>query len=253
MNDIILECRNLRKEFKKKGHVHIAADNISLELYKGECFGIVGESGSGKSTLARMIMKLESSDSGDILIEGKNISKFKGRKNRDYYSKIQMVFQDAKGSFNPKMTIGNSILEYVCNLCYIDKKQRRKKVVELLEQVGLREEHYDRYPYELSGGQCQRAAIARALSVHPQVIIFDEATSGLDVSVQAQVIELLKRTMEKREITYLFISRDLKLVSSFCQRMGVIYKGKLVEEGKSCEVTNNPKSDYTRLLIESAL
>ena len=253
MKKAILKCENLRKEFKKRDHVHKAADDISFQLFEGECLGIVGESGSGKSTLAKMIMKLENADSGSIFLDGEDISKYKGRKIREYYSRIQMVFQDAKGSFNPKMTIGNSIMEYVCNLCYVDKSERRKKVVKLLEQVGLTEEHYDRYPYELSGGQCQRAAIARALSVHPKVIIFDEATSGLDVSVQAQVVELLKKTIEERVISYLFISHDLKLVSTFCDRIGVMHHGKLVEIGYSYDVINNSKNEYTNLLVNSVL
>ncbi|WP_294405946.1 ABC transporter ATP-binding protein [uncultured Clostridium sp.] len=253
MKNVILECKNIKKEFKKKDHVHKAADDISFELYCGECLGIVGESGSGKSTLAKMIMKLEKPDSGEIIVDGEDILKFKGRKVRDYYGVIQMVFQDAKGSFNPKMTIGSSIMEYICNLCYVDKNERRKKVVKLLEEVGLNESHYDRYPHELSGGQCQRAAIARALSVHPKIIIFDEATSGLDVSVQAQVVELLKKTLDERDISYIFISHDLKLVSSFCGRIGVMYYGRLIECGKSYDVINNPKQDYTKLLIESVL
>lgn len=251
MKKVILECKNLRKEFKKKDHIHIAADNISFSLYEGECFGIVGESGSGKSTIAKLIMKLEKQDSGSILLNGQDTARFKGRKIREYYSNIQMVFQDAQGSFNPKMTIGDSIMEYICNLCYSDKNERRSKVTELLKSVGLSEEYYDRYPYELSGGQCQRAAIARALSVHPEVIIFDEATSGLDVSVQAQVVELLKNTQKERNISYIFICHDINLVSSFCDRMGVVYKGKFVDAGRTFNVINNPISEYTKLLIKS--
>lgn len=253
MNDIILECKNLRKEFKKKDHVHRAADDISFSLYDKECFGIVGESGSGKSTLAKLILKLEKQDSGRILLKGEDIELFKGRKIREYYSRVQMVFQDAQGSFNPKMTIGDSIKEYLCNLCYVNRDERRKKIIELLKKVGLEEEYYDRYPYELSGGQCQRAAIARALSVHPEIIIFDEATSGLDVSVQAQVVELLKKNLEERDISYIFISHDIKLVSSFCDRIGVMYRGKFVDLGKTDEVINNPQNDYTKILINSAL
>ncbi|MGN0144086.1 MAG: ATP-binding cassette domain-containing protein, partial [Clostridium sp.] len=125
MKKVILECKNLRKEFKKKDHIHIAADNISFSLYEGECFGIVGESGSGKSTIAKLIMKLEKQNSGIILLNGKDIDNFKGKKIRQYYSNVQMVFQDAQGSFNPRMTIGDSIMEYVCNLCYSDKNERK--------------------------------------------------------------------------------------------------------------------------------
>lgn len=191
MNEIILQCKNIKKKYKKKDHYHIAANNISFSLKKGECLAIVGESGCGKSTLARVIMNLEKADDGKVILDGNNITNIKRKKLSSVYKDIQMVFQDAIGSLNPKMTIGESIKEYVCSLCSTTKEERERKVEDLLELVGLPKEFKNRYPYELSGGQCQRVAIARALSSHPKVLICDEATSALDVSVQAQVLDLL--------------------------------------------------------------
>ena len=162
-----------------------------------------------------------------------------------------MVFQDAIGSFNPKITIGESINEYVCNLCSVTKKDREEKVEQLLKLVGLPIEFKNRYPHELSGGQCQRAAIARALSSHPKVLICDEATSALDVSVQAQIIDLLIKMKKEFNISYIFITHDLALVSSFCDRVIVIKEGKVVEEGKVNKVINNPENEYTKRLLNS--
>ena len=163
-----------------------------------------------------------------------------------------MVFQDAIGSFNPRLTIEESIMEYVCNLCSTTEEEKKHKVDNLLQMVGLPKEYKDRYPHELSGGQCQRAAIARALSAQPKILVCDEATSALDVSVQAQIVELLKEMQEKMNISYLFITHDLALVSSFCDRVAVMKNGKIVEVGDTKEVINNPKDEYTKLLIKSA-
>lgn len=251
MSDIVLKCRNIKKEYKKKNHYHIAADNISFDLKEGECLGIVGESGCGKSTLAKIIMNLEKVDSGEVILKDNNITNIKGRKLREVYKDIQMVFQDAIGSFNPKITIGESINEYVCNLCSVTKKDREEKVEQLLKLVGLPIEFKNRYPHELSGGQCQRAAIARALSSHPKVLICDEATSALDVSVQAQIIDLLIKMRKEFNISYIFITHDLALVSSFCDRVIVIKEGKVVEEGKVNKVINNPENEYTKRLLNS--
>ena len=162
-----------------------------------------------------------------------------------------MEFQDAIGSFNPKITIGKSIDEYVCSLCTTDENNREIVVESLLEMVGLPKEFKDRYPHELSGGQCQRAAIARALSSHPKVLICDEATSALDVSVQAQVIDLLVQMKKELNISYIFITHNLALVSSFCDRVIVINHGEIVEEGSAYDVINNPQNDYTKLLLNS--
>ena len=253
MNEIILQCKNIKKKYKKKDHYHIAANNISFALKKGECLAIVGESGCGKSTLARIIMNLEKADDGKVILDGNNITNIKGKKLSSVYKDIQMVFQDAIGSLNPKMTIGESIKEYVCSLCSTTKEEREKKVEDLLELVGLPKEFKNRYPHELSGGQCQRVAIARALSSHPKVLICDEATSALDVSVQAQVLDLLIKMKNNLNISYIFITHDLALVSSFCDRVIVIKDGSIVEEGYVDKVINDPKSDYTKLLLNSIL
>lgn len=253
MNEIILQCKNIKKKYKKKDHYHIAANNISFALKKGECLAIVGESGCGKSTLARIIMNLEKADDGKVILDGNNITNIKRKKLSSVYKDIQMVFQDAIGSLNPKMTIGESIKEYVCSLCSTTKEERERKVEDLLELVGLPKEFKNRYPYELSGGQCQRVAIARALSSHPKVLICDEATSALDVSVQAQVLDLLIKMKNNLNISYIFITHDLALVSSFCDRVIVIKDGSIVEEGYVDKVINDPKSDYTKLLLNSIL
>ena len=253
MNEIILQCKNIKKKYKKKDHYHIAANNISFALKKGECLAIVGESGCGKSTLARVIMNLEKADDGKVILDGNNITNIKGKKLSSVYKDIQMVFQDAIGSLNPKMTIGESIKEYVCSLCSTTKEERERKVEDLLELVGLPKEFKNRYPHELSGGQCQRVAIARALSSHPKVLICDEATSALDVSVQAQVLDLLIKMKNNLNISYIFITHDLALVSSFCDRVIVIKDGSIVEEGYVDKVINDPKSDYTKLLLSSIL
>ena len=163
MDKIILQCNNLRKIYKKKDHLHVACDDINLYIKQGECLGIVGESGSGKSTLANIIMNLEKADSGTVLLNNKDITNIKSNKLKEIYKDIQMVFQDAIGSFNPRFTIEESIMEYVCNLCSTTEADKKHKVDNLLQMVGLSKEYKYRYPHELSGGQCQRAAIARAL------------------------------------------------------------------------------------------
>lgn len=250
---VILEGKSIYKKYKKKHHDHIAAEDINFKLYKGECLAIVGESGCGKSTLAKMLMNLESVDAGEILLKDRNIANLKGKQLKNVYKEIQMVFQDAVGSLNPKMTIGESIMEYVCSLCSVGKEKRKEKVDELLELVGLSPEFKMRYPHQLSGGQCQRAAIARAISSHPKVLIFDEATSALDVSVQAQVIELLKDMGKHLNISYIFITHDLALVSEFCHRVLVMKDGRIVEMGPVAEVLQAPQSNYTKKLISSII
>ena len=251
MDKVILECKNINKKYRKKDHYHNASKNISFQLKEGECLGVVGESGCGKSTLAKIIMNLEKADSGEVILDDECISNKKGKELREVYKNIQMVFQDAIGSFNPKITIGKSIEEYVCSLCSTGEKNREIVVDNLLEMVGLPKEFKNRYPHELSGGQCQRAAIARALSSHPKVLICDEATSALDVSVQAQVIDLLVQMKKELNISYIFITHNLALVSSFCDRVIVMNHGEIVEEGSAYDVINNPQNDYTKLLLNS--
>lgn len=250
MSKVVLECKNIKKKYKKKKHFHIASNDISFKLNEGEVLGIVGESGCGKSTLAKIIMNLEKADSGELILNGRNIINAKGKELKSIYKEIQMVFQDAQGSFNPRMTIGESIKEYVCSLCSKTKEEREEYVDELLALVGLPIEFKFKYPKELSGGQCQRAAIARALAAHPRVLICDEATSALDVSVQAQIIELLMKMKNEFGMSYIFISHDLALVSSFCDEVIVIKDGNIIESGKAEEVISNPKNEYTKELLK---
>lgn len=253
MKEPILTCENINKKFKKKDHYHVAAKDISFRVYKGDCLAIVGESGSGKSTLARMIMNLEKVDSGKIYLGDMDITNVKRGKLQDVYRKIQMVFQDASGSFDGKHTIGASIMEYICSLCTVTKEGREKKLDELLSMVSLPVEFKRRYPHELSGGQCQRAAIARALASHPKILICDEATSALDVSVAAQVVELLMEMKDNLNISYIFITHDIALASTFCNRIIVMKDGEIVEEGITKEVLENPKMEYTKSLLSAVI
>lgn len=212
----------------------------------------MGESGSGKSTTAKMIARLVDSSSGQIFLNGQDITNLKGQKLRKIYRDIQMVFQSATGSFDPRQTLGEGIGEGLRNIG-LSKKDVKQQVNLLLEQCGLSAEFADRYPHEVSGGQCQRAAIARALAVKPKILICDEATSALDVTVQEQIIALLKKLQKETGISYLFICHDIALVQMFCDRVIVMNEGKIVEEGTPDEVVMNPKCDYTKQLIEAVL
>ena len=231
--------------FFKKDKLHVLK-GIDFEIEEGQCIGLIGESGSGKSTLSRLILGLEKPNEGSITIEGKSVKSWI----KENPGKMTVVFQDYTSSANPKFTIKQVIAEPLVALRQTENLDN--VVVELLEKVGLSANLIHRYPHELSGGQCQRAAIARALSAHPKILVCDEATSALDVSVQAQVVELLKEMQEKMNISYLFITHDLALVSSFCDRVAVMKNGKVVEVGEAKEVINNPQHEYTKLLIQSA-
>lgn len=245
---MLLEVENIHLSFStkdgflKKERKHILK-GVSLNIKEGECLGIIGESGSGKSTLGRAILGLEKFQKGSI--------KFNGSSNRkEWQSKMDVVFQDYTTSVNPRFKVIDIISEPLLGENLI-KDTLKNKIISLLKQVGLNEEHLYRYPHELSGGQCQRAAIARALSSHPKVLICDEATSALDVSVQAQVIDLLVQMKKELNISYIFITHNLALVSSFCDRVIVINHGEIVEEGSAYDVINNPQNDYTKLLLNS--
>lgn len=247
----ILEAKGLRKVFREQGRRDFTAvDNISFTLYPGETLGIVGESGSGKSTIAKLITRLLDPTEGKILLDGQDITHLKGTALRDAYSKIQMVFQTPMGSFDPRKTLGNGIGESLRNKG-VPKAEIRRRVAELLGQCGLSEEFAERYPHQVSGGQCQRAAIARALAAEPKVLICDEATSALDVTVQKQVIELLRDLKEEKGLSYVFICHNLGLVQQFCDRLFVMKDGKVVEEGLPDEVIMHPKEAYTRMLVAS--
>ena len=255
----ILKVEHLKTWFPlKKGlfnrvYDHVkAVDDVSFEVFPGETLGLVGESGCGKTTLGRSILRLVEPSEGKIIFEGKNVMSLSGNDLREYRKHAQIVFQDPYSSLNPKMRIGDAIAEpMLVHRLEPDAKKRRDKVCELLTEVGLQPEHYQRYPHEFSGGQRQRICIARALAVHPKLIICDESVSALDVSVQAQVLNLLNRLKKDFGFTYIFISHDLSVVRFMSDRILVMYNGRPVELGDADEIFNNPQNDYTKKLINA--
>ena len=244
----ILKVENLKKVYIKDKNEFTAVNNVDLNIKEGECVGLVGESGCGKSSIARMITNLERHSGGDIFINDINMKEF--NKKKELYKQVQMIFQNPLDSFNPRIKLGNSIGEIKVNLGY-NKREIKKEVIELLEKVGLSEDYYYRYPKEVSGGQCQRAAIARALLIKPKLLICDEPTSALDVSVQGQIINLLNNIKEKTKTSFLFISHDLALVQNFCDKIYVMYEGEIVEKGTRDQIINSPTHPYTKLLLSS--
>ena len=251
--EAILEVSDLTKTFENRKKTEFyAVDHVSFQVMPGQTVGIVGESGSGKSTLAKLLCCLEEPTEGQIRLCGQEIGKRKGKKRREMYRKLQMVFQDPESSFDPRRTLGDGIGESLRNHG-MSREEARKRVELLLEQCGLPEEFAGRYPHEVSGGQCQRVAIARALAIEPQLLICDEATSALDVTVQKQIMELLDRMRKEKKLTILFICHNLALVQSFCDQILVMKQGKIVEEGKPEEVIRHPQHAYTKQLVESVL
>lgn len=251
--EAILEVSDLTKTFENRKKTEFyAVDHVSFQVMPGQTVGIVGESGSGKSTLAKLLCCLEEPTEGQIRLCGQEIGKRKGKKQREMYRKLQMVFQDPVSSFDPRRTLGDGIGESLRNHG-MSREEAQKRVELLLEQCGLPEEFAGRYPHEVSGGQCQRAAIARALAIEPQLLICDEATSALDVTVQKQIMELLDRMRKEKNLTILFICHNLALVQSFCDQILVMKQGKIVEEGKPEEVIRHPQHAYTKQLVESVL
>lgn len=252
MSETILKAEHLKKVFTSGKKTFTAVDDVSFELKKGQCLGIVGESGSGKSTIARMITGLEHMTEGTVTLLGKDITDLKAKEMRKVYRDIQMVFQMPVESFDPRRTLGDGIMESLRNMG-MSVREAKKRAEELLIRCGLTPEFAARYPHEVSGGQCQRAAIARALAVGPLVLICDEATSSLDVTVQKQVLNLLLELKEKEGLSLLMISHDLALVQAFCDEVLVLYQGKTVEMGTPDEIINHPCSEYTRILMDSVL
>ena len=248
----ILEVKNLRKTFYKSRSIFPAVEDVSFHLMRGECLGLVGESGCGKSTTARLIAGLLEPDRGSVRLEGEEILGLKGKKKQAVYTKLQMVFQTPQDSFDPRCTLGDGIMESMRNRG-MKKDRARERMYQLLEQVELDRSLGERYPHEVSGGECQRAAIARVLAVDPGLVICDEATSALDVTVQAQIVELLKRLQKERKLSLLFICHDLALVQHMCQRVLVMYQGKIIEQGTPDEVIQHPREAYTRTLVDSVL
>ena len=249
----LLEVLDLCKVFKARGMPDkVALDGVSFYIQEGECLGLVGESGSGKSTTARIIARLDDATSGKVLLHGEDITDTHGRDLRHVYSSIQMVFQNPAGSFDPRRTLGDGVSESLRN-AGMPRDEAMARSIELMGRCGLGPEFAGRYPWEASGGQCQRAAIARALAIGPSLLILDEATSALDVTVQQQVVELLRGIEDETGMSMLFISHDIALVSGFCNRMAVLESGKVVEEGRTQAVMDSPQSPYTQKLIDSIL
>ena len=249
-NEKLIEMKNLKKYFPmKQKQVLKAVDNVTMDIHKGEILSLVGESDSGKTTLGRTVSRLYHKTNGDILFGGKPVEKYSIK---EFTKKVQMIFQDPQASLNPRMTVGDIIAEGIdIHKLAKTKKERMEKVYSLLEIVGLNREHANRFPHEFSGGQRQRIGIARALAVDPEVLVCDEPISALDVSIQAQVVNLLKDLQKERNLTLLFIAHDLSMVKYISDRVAVMYRGKVVELGTPEEVYNNPIHSYTKSLISA--
>ncbi len=249
----ILKIDNLTKVFTRKGQPDFTAVNhISFAVEPGQCLGIIGESGSGKSTAVNMITRLIDPTEGQIVLDGQDITRLKGRQLQTAYRKMQMVFQTPTESFDPRHTLGDGVGESLRNFGH-SRSTVREQVAQLLEQCGLPPEFAKRYPHQVSGGQCQRAAIARAIAIKPKLLICDEATSALDVTIQTEILALLSDLRRELNLSILFICHDIALVQQFCDRVLVMYKGSIVEEGIPDEVIRNPVNDYTERLIDSIL
>ena len=254
----LLEIRDLKKYFpvgeglfsRNKGSVK-AVDGVNLTVNEGETLGLVGESGCGKSTLGRTILRLIEPTSGEVIFHGKNLLALPGRELRDMRREMQIIFQDPYASLNPRMRVGDIVGEGLEIHKLAKGKAKRDRVMELLHQVGLREDHYPRYPHEFSGGQRQRIGIARALAVNPKFIVCDEPVSSLDVSIQAQIINLLQELQERMHLTYLFISHDLRVVEHISHRVAIMYLGKVVEIANAETIYRDAKHPYTRALLSA--
>ena len=247
----LVELKNVSLVFNKgKKNEVKAIDNVSFDIYEGEVFGLVGESGSGKTTVGRAILKLYEITSGDIDFEGETISTLKGKQLHDFRKNAQMIFQDPQASLNGRMKIRDIVAEGLdIHKLVKNKDERNQRVEELLGLVGLNKDHLTRYPHEFSGGQRQRIGIARALAVEPKFIIADEPISALDVSIQAQIVNLMQKLQDEQGLTYLFIAHDLSMVKYISDRIGVMHWGKMLEIGSSEDVYNNPIHPYTKSLL----
>ena len=258
MSDTLLRVEDLKiyypvagSGFGKKEFVK-AVDGVTFEVKKGEVFGIVGESGCGKSTLGRGVCKLENLTSGHVYLDGEDITEYNDRRMRSIRKKVQIVFQDPYASLNPRMSVFDIIAEpLLVHHLYQDKADLEKKVLDLLHRVGLDDYHANRYPHEFSGGQRQRIGIARALAVEPSLIIADEPVSALDVSIQAQVLNLLNELKHDLDLTYIFVAHDLSVVEYISDRVGVMYLGNFVEVGEKEKIYSNPMHPYTQALLSA--
>ena len=256
----LLEVRNLVKHFpltrgivlqRKYGAVR-AVDDISFDVKRGETLGIVGETGCGKSTTARLLVRLLDPTSGEVLFDGEDIAKAKGDSLRALHRQAQMIFQDPYSSLNPRKTVGSIISEpFAIHGLLRDKGERKKRVQELMDRVGLNPEHYNRYPHEFSGGQRQRIGVARAIALEPKLLVADEPVSALDVSIQAQVLNLLRGLQRELDLTLIFIAHDLSVVRHMCDRVAVMYLGKIAELALSAELYGFPRHPYTGALLSA--
>ncbi|MDN5709741.1 MAG: ATP-binding cassette domain-containing protein [Planococcus sp. (in: firmicutes)] len=250
--DNLVEIRSLKKYFDvKDGQTVKSVDDISIEIRRGETFGLVGESGSGKSTLGKTLVGLQSPTSGEIIYNDQNVLDLDRETARNVNKEMQIIFQDPHASLNPRMRVGEIIAEGIDAYKLAKGKQRTERIYELLERVGLRPEHAKRFPHEFSGGQRQRIGIARALAVEPKFIVADEPISALDVSIQAQVINLMEELKETEGLTYLFIAHDLGMVKHISDRIGVMYLGKMMELSNSDDMFRNPLHPYTQALLSA--
>lgn len=249
----LVEFKGVDLVFNKgKKNVNKAINDVSFHIYEGETFGLVGESGSGKTTIGRAIMKLYDINKGEIHFNGNDVSKIKGAELKKFREKVQMIFQDPQASLNGRMRVKDIIAEGIdVNGLAKNNEERTEKVKELLKLVGLNQDHMTRYPHEFSGGQRQRIGIARALAVNPKFIVADEPISALDVSIQAQVVNLMRDIQEKEGLTYLFIAHDLSMVKYISDRIGVMHWGKILEIGTSNQVYNNALHPYTQSLLSA--
>jgi oligopeptide/dipeptide ABC transporter ATP-binding protein len=249
----MLQARDLRKHFFiAGGHKLVAVDGVSLHVESGETLALVGESGSGKSTIARCILRLIEPTGGDVILDGRSILKLNPVALTEAYRQIQMVFQDPNASLNPRLTVRQTLAEPLRLHLKMAANRRESRMRDLMDQVGLTQGHLDRYPHELSGGQRQRVGIARAMAVEPEVVILDEPTSSLDVSVRGQIVDLLRALQRRRKLAYLFISHDLQVVRHIADRVAVMYLGGIVETGPTEAVFQNPRHPYTRALLSAA-
>lgn len=248
----LLDIEQLNVIYGKKATATHAVKDVSLQVGPGEIFGLVGESGCGKSSLGKAIIRLIDPTSGKIVFKGEDVASLKGRSLKKYRQRVQMIFQDPYGSLNPRMKVGNAIVD-VLEVHHLGKNvvERRARVGELFESVGLNPDWAWRYPHEFSGGQRQRICIARALALNPELVVADEPVSALDVSVQAEILQLLETLRKTHNLAFLFVSHDLAVVRNLCDRVAVMFDGRIVEQGQVDQVIDHPQHTYTQTLLSA--